>query len=64
MCSSDLSASYGNVKVGKGFQVQSVGQVSLRGGDTGYGFAKLTLAGVPDEEWLREFFAEREPKRP
>jgi hypothetical protein len=55
-------ASYANAKLGKALAVHSVGRVSLRGGDSGYGFARVTFNGVPDEEWLRSFLADRDSK--
>ncbi len=55
-------AAYGSAKVGKAVNIESVGQVSLRGGDVGYGFAKVTMAGVADAEWLNEFVAGKDAK--
>lgn len=55
-------AAYGNAKVGKAVNVESVGQVTLSGGDAGYGFARLTMAGVADAEWLNVFVAHKDAK--
>jgi|GEM_PF-1366309 len=55
-------ASYGGAKVGKAWNVQSVGQISLRGGDAGYGFARITLSGEPDSDWLQAFMAGNDGK--
>ena len=55
-------ATYGNAKVGKAVNVESVGQVTLRGGVSGYGFTRLTMAGVADAEWLAAFVAQKDAK--
>lgn len=55
-------ASCGSAKVGKAWRVQSVGQVSLRGGDAGYGFSRLTMIGFADPEWLQDFVAGKDTK--
>lgn len=55
-------AAYAGAKVGKAFNVESVGQVALRGGDVGYGFSRLTMVGVADPEWLADFVDDKDAK--